>query len=373
MIKVLHVIDSISAASGMMSVVMNYNRFINHDEVQFDFLYFLHSAEDYKQEITQLGGKIYFMEKPSLKPSFHKALHDFFRTHAKEYQIIHCHPIWSAMIFGRAARQYGITHVVAHSHSTMYGNNRLSSMRNRVMVHFFPHDGMHYAACSRQAAMLFGKKAAQMDDLYIVTNAIDYRTYYFSQRSRQSIREQYGIPQDTLVLGHVGRFSAEKNHPFLIDLLEALPKKQQNAVLMLVGDGAVQQDIEHLVKQKTLDCRVIFTGRRSDVGALLSAMDVFVLPSFYEGVPVSAIEAQVSGLPCLLSDTITREIETDGCQYFSLHTEPAQTAELLLKLVHKKTDRASTAGQTFHIETQACRLEQYYREMADHSLEGNQS
>ena len=195
-------------------------------------------------------------------------------------------------------------------------------------------------------------------------NAIDAAAYSFDVNKREDVRRRLKLPEEALVLGHVGRFMPQKNHEFLLDVFSAAAKKEANARLLLIGDGDLRAKIEAKAQQLGLSDRVIFTGVRADVPDLLQAMDLFVLPSLYEGLPVTLVEAQASGLPCVISDRVSNEcMVTRGLvTEMRLSDTPEQWAEHILSCRNaERTDRyEEVSASDYDIVDSAKRLEDFY-------------
>ncbi len=361
MIKILQVVSDLDINSGALMTVMNYYRHIDRNRIQFDFAYFydeINSNETHKAEIHKLGGHCYHLGKPHISPSYFARLNTFFSTHKNEYAAVHCHPIWASEFIAISAKRSGIKHVIQHSHSTRLGNNHLSIIRNEVMLMWIGFFATDYAACSRNAARVLGKK-----NVKIFHNAIDYKKFAFNPNARDILRKQYEISDDKIVIGHVGRFTAEKNQRFLIDLFAYISKKNiNNIVLMLVGDGELKEELQNECQRLKLT-NVIFLGRRADVSDLLSAFDVFVLPSKYEGVPFAGLEAQAAGLGCVFSDTITREIETENTVYIPLNATFSKWLNVLIqetKCKKNRNERGAFLKSSYDIHKEAKKMEYYY-------------
>ena len=203
------------------------------------------------------------------------------------------------------------------------------------------------------AKYTFGEKAYQNGEVCILKNALDLDTYRFDPTARTAIRAELGISDKTPVIGHIGRFSAQKNHSFLLDVFASIKARQPEAVLLLVGKGELETEIRDRAAALRLSDSVIFTGVRSDVPALLSAMDVFVFPSLYEGMPNTVIEAQATGLPCVIADTVTREADITGLvQYLPLENPERWAAEALSSIPEDRADtHGSFIGQGYEIES----------------------
>lgn len=204
------------------------------------------------------------------------------------------------------------------------------------------------------AEYTFGKKIVEKDEVYFLHNAVDLDVYYYSEEGRKKVREEFSIDSEQLVIGHIGRFNNQKNHSFLLDVFKKINKCNPSSLLILVGNGENKQQIVSKIKKLGLDDSVILTGIRSDVTDLLSAMDVFVFPSFYEGMPNTIIEAQATGLPCILSDSITKEAKiTNLLHYLSLNKTSKEWGEIALnsKVEMRKQPRDSFISNRYDMES----------------------
>lgn len=367
MVRILHIVSTLGRGSGVMGVIMNYYRCLDRKQMQFDFLYFSYQQDNYLQEIQELGGRVYSISRPRISPAFLQELNGFFRDNGGCYQIIHCHPIFGSVIFGVAARCHGIHHVIQHSHSTRYSEKKWSAIRNRILIGLIPCCATELVACSTQAATLFGTKAQRRLPLLILPNAIDCAEFAYSRKSRARLRWELQL-EDRFVIGHVGRFSKEKNHRFLLDVFSYVLQQRPDAVLLLIGGGKELPRIRTAARQMGISYGVYFLGIRQDIPPLLCAMDVFAMPSQFEGVPVAALEAQANGLPCVLSDAITREVNCGHVCYLS--TDDARLwAETILGFCKDGYDR--TAARTlvtehgFDISNQCRKLQNYYLQLSD--------
>ena len=367
MIKILHIMPSISINNGMMSVIINYHKHIDRTKVQFDYLYFFENDGNHLETINQLGGKAYFIGAPRPTVRYFKKIDAFFSKHGDEYTAIHCHPIFASELFGRNAKRHGIKHIIAHSHSTKYSNKKISAIRNYIINLFIGHFATDYMACSKDASKLFGR-AIKNKNVYILNNAIDCDNFLFDINRREEIRSSFHIQGNETVFGHVGRFTNEKNHKFLIDVFNEYKKLNVNSKLILVGDGPLIEGIKKHINSLNLTGNVIFAGRRTDIPALLSAMDIFILPSLFEGVPVAVVEAQTSGLPCFISDTITKSVNFSNCTYLSIKKPALFWANTILNSSCNK-DRIEGARlakkSNFNINIEAERLCEFYLKLGD--------
>ena len=302
-IRILHIVTYMGRG-GLETMLMNYYRNIDRNKVQFDFLVHRDFEADYDKEIESLGGRIYRVSK--LNPFSKKYLSEldqFFKEH-KEYKIVHSHLDCMAGIPLKYAKKNGILFRIAHAHSS----NQDKDLKYPLKL-IFKRNIVKYAnecfACGQVAGQwMFGGKKFQ-----ILNNAIDTKQYIFDHKKRINVRKMFGIDESAFVVGHIGRFEAVKNHTFLLDVFYELLKKQENSVLLLVGDGTLKNEIKQKAEKLGINKKVIFAGSRDDVPDMLQAMDIFILPSLYEGLGIVNIEAQASGLPCLTSERVPMECE----------------------------------------------------------------
>lgn len=290
---------------GVEAIVMNYYRHIDHSKIQFDFIVDEDSTYIPREEIENLGGRIYIVPPYQKLNKYIPALIKLFKEN--QYKIVHSHINTLSVFPLYAAKKAGVSVRIAHSHSTAAQGEWKKNILKYTLRPFAKVYATHYAACSRYAGeWLFGKKSMERGEVTIFNNAIDLDKFKYDENVRNEIRKELGIV-DKFVVGHVGRFCYQKNQEFMIDVFEEVYKQNPNAVLMLVGDGPDRGKIEEKVKDLYLSDRVMFMGNRNDVDRLYQAMDVFVLPSRYEGLPVVGVEAQAAGLPCVLSNQMTSE------------------------------------------------------------------
>ncbi|MDR2569108.1 MAG: glycosyltransferase family 1 protein [Oscillospiraceae bacterium] len=303
-IRVAHIMGKMMSG-GVESVVMNYYRHIDRNAVQFDFIIDEDSSIVPYEEIENLGGKVYKIP-PYQKPiAYHRALVKLFRV--QNFRIVHSHINTMSVFPLFAAKRAKVPVRIAHSHSTA-GRGELT--RNILKYSLRPFSKVfptHFCACSEHAGRwLFGDKLYDSGKVMLVRNAIDVSKFTFDPQIREAVRDELNV-QDALVIIHVGRFMKQKNHVFLIDIFEEIHKRKPDSVLLLVGEGELEQKIRNKVKRLGLEENVRFLGVRDDVHRLLQAADVFLLPSLYEGLGMVAIEAQAVGLFVIASDLVPEE------------------------------------------------------------------
>ena len=235
-----------------------------------------------------------------------KAWNCFFDAHP-EYHVLHSHVRSYASIYFPIAKKHDIKTIV-HSHSTSNGSG-IKSVAKIILQYPLRYEADYFFGCSLKAGeWLFGKKIVQSDRYFTIKNAIDTQKYFFNRKQRSILRNQLRIEEDVTVFIHVGRLHEAKNHIFLLHVFAMLIKEIPNSMLLLVGDGELSSEIEKQIEQLNLKSYVKMLGARTDIPDILNAADVFLFPSKWEGLPVTVVEAQASGLPCLVSDKITKEV-----------------------------------------------------------------
>ena len=363
-IRVLHVIG-IMNRGGAETMIMNLYRHIDRSKVQFDFVENSSEPAVFDEEILSLGGRIFRCPHYNGKNHFTyvKWWNDFFKAHPKEYPIVHGHLGSTASIYLSVAKKYG-AYAIAHSHSSGTDHS-LHANLYQIMSYNTRNVADYFFACAEAAGKeRFGSKVVSGDHYAVLNNAIDVNRFSYNPSVRNAVRDELGIGQIQLVVGHIGRYTKEKNHEFILKIFSELKKMDSNARLLMVGDGTLRTHIMQMAEQASLSSDVIFTGVRSDVERLVQAMDVFVLPSLYEGLPVTMVEAQTAGLPCIISDKVPSEcILTEGLvDIMTLSASPEAWAEkILAKRAIPRTDRrAEVAAHGFDITTEAVKLQEFY-------------
>jgi len=303
-IRVLHVVVNMNRG-GAETLIMNLYRNIDRSKVQFDFLTCKEGVFD--NEIKELGGIIHRI--PYINEVGHfgyiKSLNDFFSKN-NHYTIVHSHLNRMSGLVVRAAKKFGIRYCIAHSHNTGGEGGLLTKGYKWYAGLFIPSNSDYTFACSQAAAKwLFGNKS---NEATLLNNGIEPEMFSYSPDKRIEKRRKLGI-DDQLVIGHVGRFNKQKNHKFLIEIFAEFVKRRPDSILLLCGDGVLRKVIENRVNQLNLQEKVKFLGVRSDIHQLLQAFDIFLFPSLHEGLPVTLIEAQAAGIPCVISDEITKEVD----------------------------------------------------------------
>lgn len=334
MIRVLQIVGSMDRG-GIETFLMNVYRNLDRSKVQFDFLMHTDNECAYNDEIRSLGGNIYSV--PARNKGIvnnKKSLNKFFEKH-NEYKIVHQHLSSLSYIEPlKFAKKNNIPIRIVHSHSTNQGGNKIHKILHGYNKQLIKQYASHYFACSDLAAKwLYGSKQYDNGDYKIINNGIESQQFKFDNNIRFKVRAELGIDSSTLVVGHIGRFAVPKNHDFLIEVFNEVYKRNSNALLLLVGDGELRQSIDQKVKKMKLKDNVIFTGVRSDIPNILQAMDVVVFPSLYEGLPVTLVEAQATGLSCVVSSSITKRVHiTDHIKFIDLEKDAKYWSDAVLNL-----------------------------------------
>lgn len=355
-IRVLHVVTYMGRG-GLETMIMNYYRNIDRSKVQFDFLTHRYERWDYDDEIEELGGKIYHLPRLNpFSPKYLKVLDDFFRMH-KEYKIVHCHQDCLSGIVLKYAKKNGVPFTIAHSHSSNQ-NKDLKYLIKFIVKKSIPKYADYLFACGEEA----GKWMFNTSNFTILNNAIDTTRYMYNEEKSFDMKEELGIT-GKFVIGHVGRFRREKNHSFIIDVFKKVSEKNSDSVLLLVGDGSLEEEIKNKVDDLGLAEKVKFLGARDDVNNLMQAMDIFLLPSLYEGFPLTMIESQASGLYCIISDKVPKEcIVTDNVKFIKIYENLDYWAEEIIKSKNYKRKNSDNEIQNakFDIKSNAIWLQEFY-------------
>jgi len=365
---------------GAESMIMNYYRNIDRKQIQFDFLVHRAVKCDFDDEIESLGGNIYILNpiNPLFPNAYYQELRSFFKEHGHKYTIIHSHINTFSFFTLKIAREFSIDCRIVHAHIALdsikmkdfYGG--LESLkevakklikfrlRKRNLIH-----ATHCFSCGYNAGKwLFGNDSKFTQ----INNAVDTQKFVIDPKVVVDYKKKFEI-NDEFVIGHVGRFDLQKNHSFLIKVFAAVVKKHPNSRLILVGEGPLRSRIESEAKQLAVYDKVDFLGVRSDVPELLSIFDSFVFPSFYEGLPVTLIEAQAAGIKILASQTITKEVSlTEDIKFLSINDSEELWANELLKTLglNKKDNKAKIIDGGYDIISNTRMLQEFYiKQMED--------
>ena len=365
-LRILCVTPAFNLCGGIESYCMNYYRHMS-SAIQMDFI--THDCTDsaLRKEVKSDGNQVYVLPPFSGKDYARtfSVLRRFFRKKGHNYDIIHCNMANAACFYFPLAKRAGIPVRILHSHQDKAADTMSHSIRNIPLLAAGERMATHRLACSRQAGdFLFPKK-----DYTVIRNAIDATHYRFDSEKRNSLREKYDFGS-SVVLGTIGRLTEQKNQRKLIDILDVLVHRMDlDYKLLIVGEGHLLHELVLHTAELSLDDRAVFTGSLDDVTGALSAMDVFVLPSLYEGLGIVNIEAQACGLPTVVSDRIPNDADMGGSfskiplsasnELWAKHIKKISPATEQERLNDKHIRRILEHG--YDISTEAEKLETYYR------------
>lgn len=318
-IRILQVVPSLNRSAGVARVVYNWNRFHDENRVHFDFLH--HSSRNgvllhnkrYDEELKAVGSEVFTVNYAAddLK-RFIREVHEVFEKVGANYDMVHCHMPNSAFCVLREAELVGIEHRVLHSHLNNSSDKFLHRLRNAPLNAIGKHYATDYIACSDDAGrFLFGSRP-----FTVINNGIPLEQFAYDSESRKLLRSELGIKETDPVVGCVGRLVKQKNFPFAVRVFAKFHEAFPDAKMLILGDGDDREELEGIISSEHLSNVVILAGVREDINKLYSVMDVFFMPSLYEGLPVSAVEAQAAGLPCVYSDNVPRETDITGTGTF---------------------------------------------------------
>jgi glycosyltransferase involved in cell wall biosynthesis len=342
MIRVLHVLSSLGGG-GVESMLYNYYTHLNRDEIQFDFIVHGEKVGMLEEKFLEMGSKIYHV-KPK-KEGLLQNLSQIKRILYSQprYDVVHCHQNLISFVPLYFAKKAGINTRIAHSHTTFSGKGTGREFINSVFRFLLKINANQFFACSVDAAKcLFGEKKYIEDKVDIIPNAIDESFYRFNPLIRNKVRRELHI-EDKFVIGHVGRFSKEKNQKFVLQIFKEIYQLNKNSVLLLIGDGELEQETKQLASSFSASKNIVFLGLRKDVNYILQAMDCFILPSLHEGFGIVLLEAQAAGLKCLASTAVPKETNVAGLvDFLELNAGSNHWAECILNYQHVYERKAQT-------------------------------
>ena len=370
MIRVLHVIGALDRG-GAETMIMNLYRAIDRTKVQFDFLVHEQRVCDYDEEIKDLGGEV-FRGLPRFKvvnySTYRDACRDFFSRHP-EHPVVHGHIGSCAPVYLREAKRQGRV-TIAHSHSQKFPLS-VTELGFRALAYPVRRVADNFIACSMEAGVdRFGKAVVEGDRFHLLKNAIDVDSYAGDPSACERAKRSLGFAGVPLV-GHVGRFDPVKNHLFLVETFSEVKRRIPDAKLLLVGRGPFEGSVRQAVEDAGLEGDVVFFGVTDRVPDVLKALDAFVFPSFSEGLPMSVMEAQAAGVPCVLSTGVP---ELAVAVPFAVERLPLEAgagawADAVERALSKRFDRAEAAAAVrlsgFDIRDTAAWLESYYLDLAE--------
>ena len=367
MIRVLHSVSNMDRA-GIETMLMNYYRHMDRSKVQFDFLCNKQKPGAYDEEIRALGGRIYRTPglNPVKYPNYLRYMKRLFRDNPA-YQIVEAHNGALGVYALNAARANGVPVRIFHAHGASISKDWKLPLKLLCKALLPMNMNQRFSCAAAAAKCYFGKKRVEEQDYVFVPNAIEIDRFVFNEQIRNKIREDNGL-EDKHIVGHVGRFSPQKNHDFLLEVFVQLKKLDPLAHLVLIGDGEGLESARRSAQQLQILDSISFLGNIENVNEWYQAFDVFVLPSVWEGLPVVGVEAQASDLPCIFSDTVTREIQLlTKTRFLSLDNGPQHWAKVIQEAfadTQRNNVRHIIAEHGYDIYVEAEKLQERYLKLA---------
>lgn len=340
--------------NGITNVILSYCSNINSNHFQFDFIISCGAMEWVREIIKSVRGKIYDLPSRKKNPFLYmQMLKTIIQNN--EYEIVHVHGNSGTMAIDiHAAKLGGAKIRIAHCHNS---TNKYK-LTHKVLKPIMNREATHFLACSDLAG-----KWAFSQPYTVLKNGIDVKKFIYNEKIRKEYREKLGIA-DNFVIGHIGHMSYQKNHEFLISVFYEIYKVNNKAKLLLIGDGKNRPLIENQILKLSLENAVIMLGKRNDVNYILQAMDVFVLPSRYEGLGIVNIEAQAAALKCVVADTIPAEAKiTDNIEFLSLNSPKELWRDTILKYIdgyERENMYEQIRGKGYDIQDVVKKLEKIY-------------
>lgn len=364
-IKILH-LGLCPNRGGIETIVHSWWQNIDRDRFHFDFINVYHEPIAFEDEFKEFGSEVYYIPARKENPGKHR---EELKRIIKEgnYDFVHCHVMsLSEPEPVMICEELGLkTKPIIHSHTVA----KLSTMSaKRKLLHFYGYvrlNGHKYLkiACGQEA----GKEMFRTKYFTVIENGIDVETYRFSDEKRNEFRKAYAIGKDAFVVGHIGRLDKAKNYPFLIETFAEVKKRRKDALLVLVGDLQGSELISSLLDKYRVKDSCILTGKLSSTSEAYSAFDVFFFPSIYEGISVSMIEAQASGLECVVSENIAHESSVSDFVHFMPISNAQKMADEVVKYADQKNGSRSTREiiSEYDIRNSSAKLQKYYQMNTD--------
>lgn len=361
-IKIAHVVGGLHSG-GVEAVIYNYFSHMDMDKFEVHIISNSPSVQECELQFKNLGCKIHVL--PERKKQFIRNLKQTISIFKKEnFDILHCHMNLNSFYHTFLGKLCHIKIRISHSHLVEFPNGIMKNILYNTKKRLNRIFATHYFACGKSAGKyLFGKNNVDKGKVFILKNAIDVDKFIYNKSIRDKLRKELDI-EDLFCIGHIGRFTEQKNHAFLIEIFEQVLKRKKDSVLLLFGTGQKMKTIRQMVHQKNLSSYVRFMGVSNNIEAYYQAMDCFLFPSLYEGLGIVLVEAQASGLPCISSDTVPKEAKiSDLVTFHKLSTSAESWAETVCKLDTNKRvldTRNMITDAEYDIRSAAIILEAWY-------------
>lgn len=373
MLRVLHSVSNMARA-GIETMLMNYYREMDTNLLQFDFLANKPAPGEYDEEIRSRGGRVFVSPglNPIHYPQYKRFVSDLLGSNP-DIRIVHAHNEAMGFYALQSAKSAGISVRIAHAHNTRIIRDYKYPLK-LICKQLLPGAATDYWSCGTDAGIYYFGKKRWDESGFILRNAIDTSKFAFQPEVRQRLRQSYAL-ENSLVIGHVGRFNLQKNHSRLLDIFAEIAATVPDARLVLIGVGELEQAAKEKALALGLSEKVLFLGQMANVNEWYQAMDCFLLPSLFEGLPVVGIEAQAAGLPCFFSDRVTDEVLlSPNARKISLDASNADWVKEILTVQRAEKNRACgenlIRGAGYDIHVEARKLQNLYLEMAERACPG---
>lgn len=367
-IKVLYFVDRM-LRGGIQTFVIENMKHIDKEKIQIDYL-LLDDGKKYELEDTlkEMGSNVYkldgvWLRKPTDYFNYLKKIDSFFKEH-HNYKVVHLHSSSKNFYILKSAKKYGIPVRIAHSHNIGFqSKSKIQILIGNLCKPLLKRYATDYFACSKIAGKwLFGNKEVNKNNVKVIHNAVDLEKFKYNEEKRNQLRKELNI-EDKIVIGHVGRFTQQKNHMFLIDIFYEIYKKNNNYVMLLIGAGEKEKQIKDRVQNLGIERNVLFLGFKDNVNDYMSCMDIFLFPSSYEGLGIVLIEAQATGMKCFTSkDVVPKEAQvTKLLKYISLNDSPDKWANEILSVdIRRENVTNEIKKKGYDLQDIAKELEKFY-------------
>ena len=354
-IKILYIIDNVKKGSGVSSVIMNYIKKINKESMQIDFLLMTEYKNSYKEELKQNGSNIFYCKNTfSIKniKKIQKETENFFEMN--KYDIVELHAPTFSFIFLKAAKKQGVPVRIVHSHSTIHSSNKVKNLLSIILnINLKKYANVFFSCSNKSGLYWYGKKICASDNYFIIKNGINKEKFRANNEMKKKYLNEYKL-NDNFVVGFVGRISDDKNLPFLLDVMKDLVKINNKIKLIIIGDGDRITNFKKMTKE--YEDNILFLGQRNNVNELLNCFDLLLLPSKREGLPMVVVEAQMTGIPCLISNTVTDEVNIGGCTFLELKKDV-----WINEILNFKKKKVNINKKIFDIDNCTLELEEIYK------------
>ncbi len=360
--NILVILPSLNKAGGIEKVFMNYYQKFDKN-FKFDFITHECDNDSYKKIILSREDNIYILPKFSMKNlrNILKKINSIMKM--KKYDIIHCHMANAALFYFKIAKKYGVKNRILHGHLTDYADIASHRIRNFFLVNLAKFYTTDYMACGDAAGKFLTKK-----DFYVMNNCVDINIFKFNDEYRRFIRSKYNIGDKEILLGHVGRLNPVKNQKFILDILSEYSKFNFNVKCMIVGSGPLKAELIDYSKSLNIENKIIFVDSTNEVYKYYQAFDCFLLPSFSEGVPTVAVEAQCSNLFSVLSNKITKEVKINANLFYLDIKDARMWASFIsnkLKEYYDRNFESKVLTSKFNIDLGYKNLQDYYKSLIE--------